>query len=697
MEPATKRARISNVTGEAARTSQACMSCRERKIKCCGNQPCRYCSKKQLVCDFPDTVRKKFYSVKYVEDLERRLSTIQDRNSSYGLEPVVVPVESDTTDIEPTSMTSPLIPESAMSSSINFGSRIRNLPAGSTVASHASSGLVYESPDNVYNLEPDRSPHQTRSDATHWPSEEEAHDLLNTVLASIGSLQHLIDPRSFSDRLQNFYEKERDRSIMKDLSYVQTLMVFALGGLLQGKLREGSLFPGDQYFLEAVNFLPSLCTLRNEGTLAVETMGLFSFFLQCSDRKEDAYVHAGLALRLAISMGLGRDDGKQSMKRSERTHRNRLWWTIYMQERRLAAATGNPVGIVDDNIITGLPAESAGFPPIAALNTNIKLARLTGDIIQNVYNPRKIPERQFLSTVHELISKLGALRREWPLEYALDFSKSISVTRTSATLYLMLFQAMILTTRPILLHLARSKLEGKDNENLLSTRSPLQKLTATCVEAAGRSLDILYALKQQSLLAKFGFFDLDASVSSAFVFVLVETIYVEAGSGLQGIKGAIEILQYLSKNGNKAAEKRMLDVKEMCQHLGIISQTFFSPTTTESHPARETEPDNNPLRAQGAAHILSDRNHLTSLHTPACESEDLSGSHPEWRQAFAFPQDYNNSFDDLPLGDDFNQNVSTFEDINGVDFSFNLSHDFVLTGADETDWEEFERQIARLQ
>lgn len=178
-----------------------------------------------------------------------------------------------------------------MSSSINFGSRIRSLPVDPAVASVGSSGVSYESPDDVYNLELRESSHQTKISTVNWPSEEEAHELFNSVLTSIGSLQHLIDPRSFSDKLSNFYDRGMDRSFTDNLCYVEILMVFALGGLLQGKVEEGSSFPGAEYFLEAVNNLPSLCTLRKAGTLAVEIMGLFAFFLQCSDRKDDAYVY----------------------------------------------------------------------------------------------------------------------------------------------------------------------------------------------------------------------------------------------------------------------------------------------------------------------------------------------------------------------------------------------------------------------
>lgn len=40
-----------------------------------------------------------------------------------------------------------------------------------------------------------------------------------------------------------------------------------------------------------------------------------------------------MALRLAISNGMARESSNAGMKRSDKTHRNRLWWTIYMQER----------------------------------------------------------------------------------------------------------------------------------------------------------------------------------------------------------------------------------------------------------------------------------------------------------------------------------------------------------------------------
>lgn len=51
--------------------------------------------------------------------------------------------------------------------------------------------------------------------------------------------------------------------------------------------------------------------------------------------------------------------------------------------RRLAAATGNPVGILDDNIGTSPPFEAPGFSSVSALVANVQLARMTGMIIQS--------------------------------------------------------------------------------------------------------------------------------------------------------------------------------------------------------------------------------------------------------------------------------------------------------------------------
>lgn len=193
---------------------------------------------------------------------------------------------------------------------------------------------------------------QSRSGELKWPSLSEAHALLDTVLRSVGKLQHLFEPRALSDRLSMTYAQPPSPTHAKDMWYIELLMVFALGELLQGRLRSGVIFPGADFYLEAEKHLPEFSSLRENGIQAVEVIGMMTFFLQCADCRDDAYVYvslaryssilsirlmdlsqAGIALRLAIANGLARERGSRNIMRSEKSHRVRLWWTIYMQER----------------------------------------------------------------------------------------------------------------------------------------------------------------------------------------------------------------------------------------------------------------------------------------------------------------------------------------------------------------------------
>lgn len=51
---------------EAARTSNACQICRDKKVKCSGQQPCKYCAKRGLDCVFAASEKRKLYSISYV-------------------------------------------------------------------------------------------------------------------------------------------------------------------------------------------------------------------------------------------------------------------------------------------------------------------------------------------------------------------------------------------------------------------------------------------------------------------------------------------------------------------------------------------------------------------------------------------------------------------------------------------------------
>lgn len=108
---------------------------------------------------------------------------------------------------------------------------------------------------------------------------------------SVGKLQHLFDPRVFSDRLSRDYMQINKGYRPEDAWDVELLLVLAVGALLKGHKTGTDSFPGVNLFTEANLRFPDLIQLRASGTLGVEICGLSAFFLQCADRKEDAHIY----------------------------------------------------------------------------------------------------------------------------------------------------------------------------------------------------------------------------------------------------------------------------------------------------------------------------------------------------------------------------------------------------------------------
>ncbi|KAJ4196137.1 hypothetical protein NW767_009597 [Fusarium falciforme] len=165
------------------------------------------------------------------------------------------------------------------------------------------------------------------------PSEEEAFRLLETVGFYIGQTQCHYDLRGLTDRIGWLYENMDDPQI-HELWYMQVLLVLAIGQIFRaGNGEEGEDLPGTAFFEFAETHLPTASAQYRLGRLAVEVNALMAMYLQMANRKEEAYLYINTALRLAILHGYHQKDSERNLLRSEKAQINRLWWTIYMQER----------------------------------------------------------------------------------------------------------------------------------------------------------------------------------------------------------------------------------------------------------------------------------------------------------------------------------------------------------------------------
>ncbi|KAL6922669.1 hypothetical protein FSST1_006695 [Fusarium sambucinum] len=379
-------------------------------------------------------------------------------------------------------------------------------------------------------------------------------------------------------------------------------------------------------------------------------MGLSALYLQIADRKEDAYLYASTALRLSLGLSLHKSGPFRSHKRSEAVHRNRLWWSIYMQERRLAAAVGFPMAVSDTSITTAQPTDQIGYPSAAAIAVNVKLAQITGRITTTIYSQNNDTEDVFIKEVQDILHSLGKIENEMPAEISGGShptelllsngplsSSQLSSARTIASLHLTVNQQNIIyAVRPILLHITRSSFSG-GSDFYTSMSHTLRRLADTCVEAARKSLVILHGLRKQDIIAKHAFLDLDCLFSTGFIFVLAVIVNSDKAQAYEGIESVRSILMYLANLGNRAATKRLAEIDQMCASLTLQTETpdmnvrqpemlmqpfsFYSGTERASRSVPIA-----PGKAQGqrlSAQTMSDKNAFEIQDAVMAGTEDL--------------------------------------------------------------------------
>ncbi|KAH8729903.1 hypothetical protein BGZ61DRAFT_346209, partial [Ilyonectria robusta] len=522
----------------------SCETCRRRKVKCSGNRPCQNCSRQGLDCRFGNTGRRG-YSEAYVQGLlakikqqEEKLHDIVPLNDTHDTNHSSThdkSVEHDIVDAPSASQSGhdeqPFSPLTDLASGPAFESRVRSILLDHTTNTR-DSGVSPGSLTFISAGFHDTSPNGWRNSlelvkgvsAPPLLSKQESYRLFDVFISLMGINQHFIDPRNFSDSMILLYQSDATRERQKQtIWFTEYLLVMSMGMLIGSPSNGSGNPPGNAYFAEALRRLPPLHQLGSQGIIAVEILCLASLYLQWCDRKHDAYVYIGTAVRLAIGLGCSIPYDEQQGLPSEICHRSRVWWTAYMLDRRLSAALGLPTG-----------ADDRQLP---------------------FYGNNAVSQTELVQKIQSTLQALYEAGRSIPSNFSIHFSDSkLTVTRTGASLYLMLFQDKVVAS--------------KVNRSLEPPSPVIARLCDSCQEAAIKSIRILSSLRSEESIALFGFFDLDATFSAAFVLIMMG--FVKTNNPQKppdGLKQAVDVLEYLSAAGNKAAEQRLGDLKQFCYHV----------------------------------------------------------------------------------------------------------------------------------
>lgn len=280
--------------------------------------------------------------------------------------------------------------------------------------------------------------------------------------------------------------------------------------------------PGWPFYEISRRLLPDVVV--SSSMTSIQICVLQGIFLPSAESRDAGYNLLGLALRMAVNMGMHRSFGAEALHPNVRELRNRLWWSVYVAERIFSVEMGRPLAINDAEIDAPLPVNVPEWSNMAGKPMNvdgqiamIRLCNLLGKIINEVYCKPGCGEECMISSrkIERLQDEIRQSRDDLP-----DDLKGLpeqAIPRSVAHLLLAYEQATILLTRSCLNHAAAAKHTYLlNNEALLSNRNQAQ----VCINSAVTTIKIMFSLRSRSLLCRFSFHDSLYFASALYVLLL---------------------------------------------------------------------------------------------------------------------------------------------------------------------------------
>lgn len=295
------------------------------------------------------------------------------------------------------------------------------------------------------------------------PPFELAQRLYRAQHAYIGTIFSFLSESSFQSRLERVYARSPDPSNREDcLSFCQILLVLAFGQMYsinQWVGHEGP--PGFKYFKHALTFLPN--AYEDASILFIEVLSYVAYFMQTINRRDSAYLYIGLAMRMAVSLGLHQEVSDPDIDIETREHRRRVWWSTYSMERLLSVTSGHPISIQDEDIEllspTSKPGEDDHLASTLACYT--ELSRIHGIIGEKIYRKRQKSGPDLSACIQHIMKRLDGWLERLPESVKLhhpNLTQATAPRREVVSVYLHYYHCINITARPILLYAIQRQL-----------------------------------------------------------------------------------------------------------------------------------------------------------------------------------------------------------------------------------------------
>ncbi|SCO85892.1 related to transcriptional activator Mut3p [Fusarium oxysporum] len=350
-------------------------------------------------------------------------------------------------------------------------------------------------------------------DTPVMPEEEEARYLVSWFFRSTSCVLNLFEEGEISQSIVCWYQKCSDEPEDK-ASAALFFLIFAIGAQTcpENKDREA-----EQYFNYG-RFLTASIIMDDISISAVQSNILITMYLLGASRRNAAFMYLGSAVRAAYALGIQRHDINKHFKHSEYLLRERLWKVLRVLDLFMSASLGRPPS-THETRNTGIDENYSASNDLCAIFE---------DILTNIYSPQKV------SNTH--LERISEHHRKWankfPLGLATDSikpSKFIDEADGKETPNIGLchlkeayYWTIMLLARPSLTksaskHMNKSAQDMSQWEPPTTATEPEQVLAFSCVDSAVRTVDLLKVMGDNREIPK----RLPFVVNSLFVAALV--------------------------------------------------------------------------------------------------------------------------------------------------------------------------------
>ncbi|KAF9890125.1 Transcriptional activator [Aspergillus nanangensis] len=552
------------------RSNVACNRCRSRKTRCAGNPPypCAACRDINQPCVYSEAEKRVSIPESYLRQLqsqaqadhtparseESRIPSFTNPSPSQSspYSGVEVPVERDDWWYKGTDH-------------LFLNRSGEHHYVGASSATHLAKRLNPTSANLAWDVRPlyddPTSLHQSVSRALpQLPPFEFAKRLFWVQYAYIGTIFSLIQPHDYEERLHIVYNQPPDFSNREScLVYCQVLLVIAFGLMYSVNQWSGDDGPpGFKYFKHALRFVPEI---HEEGSIFfVEVLCYVAYYMQNLNRRDAAFLYIGLALRMAISLGLHQEVSDPNISEDDQNRRRRAWWSVYSLDRLLSVKSGNPITIQDEDIGTTFPVPVRGTTevpwPSVVLTHYTQLSRILGRIGEEIYRKKPRTGTNLLASAQSITNELSEWLRNIPDGLRIDFAAlDTHINRECVSIFLHFYSCINMTARPLVFYVIQRRIDaealGSASDDWKEGLSPnTVAVIDSCITAARATIMIMNAAAKHNLVATYGYLDGEYAFSAALLLVMVNAVFPHNETNARTMDMGLSLLRSMADRGN---------------------------------------------------------------------------------------------------------------------------------------------------